>query len=129
MAENTASVHQHQLSVGDRVLRKRRNSFIALQGKREHSSLVPQNYALSWEGITRGSIGLAQKTGLLIKVSILFFICHHFRVIKSGVRWSDDGFCLSSGLSFLDRLSGMKMAHREGVLKVFQLQKKTVGAL
>ena len=36
----------------------------------------------------------------------------HFRVIKAGGSGSSDGFWLSSGLSFLDFLSGMKMAYR-----------------
>ena len=35
------------------------------------------------------------------------------------VSGSDDGFWLSLGLTFLDLLCGMKIAHREGVLEVF----------
>ena len=73
-AKTAASVYWHQLSLRDRVLRRRKNSFIALPGKGGHSRLAPQNYVLTLEEIARGFIGLAQKIGLLIKVSILFLI-------------------------------------------------------
>ena len=74
-----ASVHWHQLNLRHRVLRKRKNSFIiALTGKGGHGRLVPQNYVLTWEATARGFIGLAQKTGLLIKVPVLFFIRRSF---------------------------------------------------
>ena len=87
VAENVASVHRHQLSLRDRVLKKRKNSFIALPGKRGHSRLVPQSYVLSWEGIARGFIGLAWKMGLLIKVSILFFIHRSFQSHQGWCPW------------------------------------------
>ena len=38
---------RHQLSLGDRVLRKRKNSFIALPGEGGHSRLRPHNSVLS----------------------------------------------------------------------------------
>ena len=45
VAENAASVRWHQLGLGDRVLRKRKNSLIALPGKGGHNRLLsPQNY-------------------------------------------------------------------------------------
>lgn len=47
VAENAASVHWHQLSLRDRVSRKRKNSFTASPGKGGHSRLVPQNHVLS----------------------------------------------------------------------------------
>lgn len=131
VAENVASVHWHQLGLGDRVLRRRKNSIIALPGRGGHSRLVPPHYVPTWEGRARGFIGLAQKTGLLIKVSLLWSVVSsttdHFRVIKAAICGSNDGFWLSSGL-FLD-LSGMKIAYKEDVLEVFQLPKKTLGAI
>ena len=81
--------------VSETVLRKKKNSIITLPDKGGHSRLVPQNYVPSWEGVARGFIGLAQKTGL-IKVSVLFFIPRSSessrpvsvsQVIVSGVFW------------------------------------------
>ena len=74
VARNVASVHWHQLSLRDRAFEEEKNSFIALPGKRGPSRLMPQNNVLSWEGVARDFIGLAQRTELLIKVSVLFFI-------------------------------------------------------
>ena len=83
----TASIHRHQSSLRDRVLRKRKDSFIALPGKGGLSRPMPQNYVLSWEGIARCFIGSAQKTGLLIKVSILFFIHKSFQSCQIQCPW------------------------------------------
>ena len=47
VAKNVASVHWHQLSLRDRVLRKRKNSFIALLVKGVHSRLMSQNFEWS----------------------------------------------------------------------------------
>lgn len=47
VAENVASVHRHPFSLGHRVLRKRKNDFIALPDKGGHSRLTPQNSVLT----------------------------------------------------------------------------------
>ena len=60
--------------------------------------------------MARGVTGAAQKTGWLVKVSVLLFTHRPFQS-----RPGRDGFWLSSGFSFLDLLSGMKTAHRQGV--------------
>ena len=87
LVENVASVHWHQLSLRYRVLRKGKNSFIALPGKGGCRSLVPPNCVLTWEGITRGFISWARTTGLLMKVSILFFIHRSSQSCQGWCQW------------------------------------------
>ena len=48
----------------------------------------------------------------------------HFRVITASVSGSSDGFWLSSGLLFLDLLSGEKIAYRESVLQDVSITKE-----
>ena len=103
------------------------NSFIALPGKGGHSRLMPPKPCPP----SRGLIGLAQKTGLWIRirVSAFFSLQRSFKVIKAGVWWSGDGFWWSSRLLHLDLHSGMEMAYKgqEGVRKCFK-GKATPGA-
>ena len=89
-AENAASTPAPVRSWRQSFGWSRKNSFIALPGTGGHSRLMPQNYVLSWEGIARGFRGLAQKTGLLIKVPVLFFIHRSFQshqIWRLSVRW------------------------------------------
>ena len=74
------------------MLRKRKNSFTALPGKGGHSRLVPQNYVLPCEGIARRVIALAQETGLLTQVSVLFFVRRSFQSHQGSISGSGDGF-------------------------------------
>ena len=105
-----------QLSLGDRVLRKRKDSFIALPGKEGHSRLRPQICVLSWQGTARGFYRFRSEDRLVDEASILCFIHRSFQHRQGRCQGSGDGFWLSSGLWSLERLSGVKPAFREGVL-------------
>jgi len=76
-------------------------------------------------GDGKGFIGLAPKAGFSMKGSTLLSLHRSFPSCRVRVRCSGDGFWLSLGLSSLDLLSGRKIAYGEGLLGVFQLQKKT----
>ena len=123
VAENVASVHRHQLSLRDRVLRKRKNSFcFARQRKTQQanaSKLCPD-----LRGDSEGFYRFSSEDRLLIRCLYYSPSRDHFRVIESSFSGSSDGFWLSLGLSFLDLLSGMKIACREGVLGSVSITKE-----
>lgn len=73
--------------------------------------LTPQNCALSREGTARGFTGVAQKTGLLLKVFILFFIRRSFETVGS-VMLSG---CLPGYRSWMFSLERGWLIQRKGV--------------
>lgn len=105
--------------------RRRKNNFIAFPGKTGHSRLMFQNRAQPWEGIVKGFIGLAQRHSYQLMCLYYSPSIDSFRVIKSGINWSGDGFWFSSGLSFLDIFSVKKIANRwRRVRKCFNYKRK-----
>ena len=92
-----------------RVLRKRKNSFcFARQRKTQQANASKLCPVL--RGDSEGFYRFSSEDRLLIRCLYYSPSTDHFRVIKSSFSGSSDGFWLSLGLSFLDLLSGMKMA-------------------
>ena len=107
-----------------RILGKRKNSFLALPGKGGHSRLMPPNSVLTWEGTARGFIGLAQKTGYWLGVYIIL----HPQITSESSNPASVGPVMVSGCLWgyhsLTFSLEWRLLAGKGCWGVFQLQKK-----